>query len=93
MYVVAAFVETEYPPAANVVVGHRPIRFETMPVNTMDPGAGVGDGEEPPEPVTVTVVVHDAMLLMASVAMHVTSVEPTGNCEPDVGVQLADSGR
>ena len=38
---------------------------------------------------TETVNVHDAVLPDVSVAVQVTVVVPTGNIEPDAGVQLA----
>ena len=42
-------------------------------------------------PVTVTVNVHDAELLAASVAVQVTVVVPNENAEPDAGEQTTDA--
>src|SRR5262249_49982979 len=40
-----------------------------------------GDGG----PVTTTTVLHEAVVLLASTAVQVTGVEPTGNSEPEAG--------
>jgi hypothetical protein len=40
----------------------------------------------------VTVVVHDATCLAASCAVHVTSVLPSGNFEPDAGAHAVVIG-
>jgi hypothetical protein len=41
---------------------------------------------------TATANVQDAVRLSASVAVQETSLDPTGNCDPDSGEQVTDTG-
>jgi len=43
-------------------------------------------------PFTTTTVLHEAVALSASTALHVTGVEPTGNSEPEAGEQPVVTG-
>jgi len=53
------------------------------------PGAGVGADAGP---VTTTTVLHEAVVLVASTAVHVSGVEPTGNSEPEAGEHVVVTG-
>ena len=53
------------------------------------PGAGVGADAGP---VTTTTVLHEAAVLVASTAVHVSVVEPTGNSEPEAGEHVVVTG-
>jgi hypothetical protein len=43
-------------------------------------------------PVTTTTVLHEAVVLVASTAVHVTVVEPTGNSEPEACAHVVVTG-
>jgi len=91
VYVVAALVVTTCVPTVNVSAGHFPVRLTTVPLKLVPPG-GTGPGLPPPLVVTVAVVVHDADWLAVSTAVQLTVVVPTGNCDPDTGVQVVVTG-
>jgi hypothetical protein len=55
-------------------------------------GAGAGDGCGAAAEATITAERHDAVSLFASTALQLMSVVPTGNSEPEAGVQLDETG-
>jgi len=73
----------------NVSLGHFPVRFTIVPLKLVLPGGG---GAVPPLLVTVAVVVHEVEWSAASDAVQLTVVVPTGNCDPDTGVQVVVTG-
>jgi hypothetical protein len=55
-------------------------------------GVGLGAGPDAEAFITVATVEHDAVLCIASVALHEIGVVPTGNSEPDGGEHAVEIG-
>jgi hypothetical protein len=77
--------------ARNVAEGHLPASFATSPSNPIETPVKFAVGGDVVE-ATIAVDRHDTVLGVASLAVHVSEVAPTGNRDPELGLQFDVTG-